>query len=381
MTSEFICSLPEETLDQIFSSNLQQSDLAILCRVTKQFLTIVRPLLYHSVTFDSRRQTEEFSKSRPEDVQLVESVKVVGKGNPWEIVEMSALDEHFKELNVAEKVKSEAGVVKRLLGGEIVNSAQLKSIFVHQVVEEPSVVWDRGFAVHPRVFANLTELSIVSHRGGVNVFESLFNLRYLPVLQRLTLCDVLYCDPGGIVPVGDGPFMLTTSLGVPLVKKLDPSDYDCLEGILESQECDLFEGTKLKLLVSPSYNFLEDHPSLIHLTVFSKRYGIGEEDKYVLVYKSTRANSNEEIDNAFDKLQAIATDFVVYSLKYLVLPSSLEHQLSAEKRTILNDLINLGVAVHFDGDLGSVIAPPSFFQFLEHEEAKAGHEDEVEAEN
>ncbi|GAA5995130.1 hypothetical protein JCM5350_002777 [Sporobolomyces pararoseus] len=366
MSSKFISSLPEETLEQIFFSNLQQHDLAVLCRVSKQFLTIVRPLLYNTVTFYTHHQAENFHKSRAEDRQLVESVKVVGKGNPWEIVEMKALDESFTAMSRAEKSEREGGTVKKLLEGDIVETAQLKIIFVHQVLEEPSVVWEQGFEVHPKVFANLTDLSIVSHRGGINVFESIFSRRYLPALERLTLCDVMSNDPGGMTVISQGAFITTTSSGLPLVELKDPSDEDCLRDVLVDEGCDLFEGDKLKLLVSPSYDFLRNHPSLLRLTVFSQKFGVAKYDKHALIYKSTRANSDGELSNAFDKLQTIATDFSDYSLKYLVLPSSLEHQLSVEKRSILNDLVNLGVAVHFDGDLASVIAPPNFFQFLGH---------------
>ena len=35
---------------------------------------------------------------------------------------------------------------------------------------------------------------------------------------------------------------------------------------------------------------------------------------------------------------------------------------------ILDRLTDLGVSVPFDGDLGSVIAPPSFFEFRKKEE-------------
>lgn len=125
MSSKSISSLPEEILEQIFCSNLQQHDLAILCRVSKQFLTIVRPILYRTVvTFSTHRQAENFLESRAEDRQLLELVKVVGKGNPWEIGQMKALDESFKGVSRAEKSEREGGVVKKLLEGDIVDTAR-----------------------------------------------------------------------------------------------------------------------------------------------------------------------------------------------------------------------------------------------------------------
>lgn len=239
---------------------------------------------------------------------------------------------------------------------------EFKSIFVHQVVEEPSVVWAKSFEVRPKVFANLTDLSIVSHRGGVNVFQYLFSRRYLPALERLTLCDVMSSDPGGSYDTG------TILSGRPIFHFSASSDSESLENIFACTEPNFFQSAELKLLVSPSYTFLKLYPSLLHLTVFSKKYGIEKRAKYSLVYQSTRANSNQELDSAFAQLERIANDFSDYSLKYLALPSVLEPNLTDHQSSILNDLHDLGVAIHFDGDLGSVIAPPSFFEFRKKEE-------------
>ncbi|GAA5950868.1 hypothetical protein JCM3765_004615 [Sporobolomyces pararoseus] len=314
-----INSLPVETLEQIISSDLEQVDLARLSQVSKLFLIIGRPRLYRSITLYSIRQVDKFNESRQEDAKLVEQVRIIGKENPWEISKMEDLAKAYEAMSETQKQQKVAGVVKRLLEGEIVNPDQLKSVFIHQIVEDPGAVWGDAFARNPKIFANLTDLSIVSYRGGVWIIEDFLKQSYHPNLERLVLCD---------------------------------------------------------LVVSSPLNFLGDNPSLLHLTVFSSASEIGQQDKYILVYPSTRASSDELIDAVFAQLQSIVTNFSDYFLKYLALPSTLELQLSISQNKILGDLINLGVAVHFDGDLGAAIAPPSFFGFLKKEKQQPKEEEE-----
>lgn len=116
-----INSLPVETLEQIFSSNLKQVDLARLCQVSKLFLDIVRPLLYRSITLRSITQTNQCKNSREEDARLVREIHIVGKGNLWKTKGLSRLEDLFQRMDVSERSETEAGVVKRLLEGEIVN--------------------------------------------------------------------------------------------------------------------------------------------------------------------------------------------------------------------------------------------------------------------
>lgn len=110
-------SLPTETLEQIFSSNLEQPELAVLCRASKRFYNIAKPFLYRSITLQSIRQAGKFKKSREEDVKLVRSVKVVGKENPWIVHDFTEVLMDFIKSSPAHSMGWEAGCVKRLLEG------------------------------------------------------------------------------------------------------------------------------------------------------------------------------------------------------------------------------------------------------------------------
>jgi hypothetical protein len=388
-------SLAPEILGEIFEAPfLEQEDLASLCRVDKRFNAIAKPLLHRSVILYSHPQVEKLiGKEDKEDAELIGSIAVVGKENPWEIEEMQDLHDQFAAMSEMDKMQTEAGGVKKLLESDFARSSRefalafrvgcfslklihcivhaltaIKSLFVHQVVEDPTVLWNRSFEVVPQIVESLKDLSIVSHRGGVNVFQYLLNRRSLPNLKRLTLCDIMYTDPGGVVPIGDGPFMELSRDGLPLCKKLDPLDYENLEAVLEDDGCDLFEGTKLKLLVSPSYGFLDNYPTLLRLAVVSHTHEVRLSDKYAVVYISTRSTSATEIDTVFRHLNDVANNYSVYSLKYLAIPSLLDSRLSQVQKVTLTLLTNLGVAIHRDGDLGRSIAPESFFEFRKKEE-------------
>jgi hypothetical protein len=146
-------------------------------------------------------------------------------------------------------------------------------------------------------------------------------------------------------------------------------DYENLEIELERNECDLFKGTRLKLLVSPPNEFLNKYPTLLQLVVVPRAdEALRPFDKYAIVYISTRSGSADEINYVFYLLAEIANSYSSYSLRYLAIPSLLETRLSQEQKDTLAVLTNLGVAVHRDGDLGRSIAPESFFEFRKKEE-------------
>lgn len=186
-------------------------------------------------------------------------------------------------------------------------------------------------------------------------------------MERLAICDVSYSDEAKDAGIFDTTLFETTGEGFPFPART-PSDHDCLEMYLE--ESDLFESSKLKLLVSPPYGFQEDYPSLFHLPILTSRYPILPSEKYAVVFISSRAQSSIEIDLVFNQLDQVAANFHLYSLRYLAIPPRLPEHLSTAQKRALDDLANLGVVVGYDGGLGCSIAPPSFFEFRKKEEAE-----------
>jgi hypothetical protein len=197
------------------------------------------------------------------------------------------------------------------------------------------------------------------------LFRYLFSRQRLPNLERLALCDVTDSDPGGPFPIA------MTSDGRSVYDTFPPSDWDSLRRSLQLEEDGLFEGSKLELLVSPSWMFLKDYPSLLHLAFISHDSPVVSSDKYGVVYTSTRSESSDEINAVFVRLSQVAQDYSKYSLEYLAVPSLLHSRLDQTHQATLDLLTNLGVAVYFDGDLGRSIAPPSFLEFRRKEEEKA----------
>ncbi|GAA5950900.1 hypothetical protein JCM3765_004624 [Sporobolomyces pararoseus] len=359
-------SLPTETLQQIFSSNQEQQQLAILCRVSKRFNSIVKPFLYRSVTFQSIRQTDKFKESREEDVKLVEEVKIVGKGNPWRILEIQDLEWAYKAMNEAEKAEKESGVVKRLLEGEIVNPDQLKKLSIHGVVEDPNTLWSDGFSVNPRIFTNLTHLSIISHRGGLKVSSHFLQQAFIPHLQHLVLYESTQSARSQPASFNER--------GQPVDPGRAPYESRLLQATLERSN--ILQSSSLRLLVSPSFDFLDNCPSLIHLTALGFEFGVGYRCRYAILVSPKYWINTWTVEWVFDCLRDTARRFSEYSLRYLSLPSSLQGPLYVENQEVLDSLVAQGVAVFFDADDASGIPPPSFFEFRKKEEEEEEEEEE-----
>ncbi|GAA5902771.1 uncharacterized protein JCM6883_007236 [Sporobolomyces salmoneus] len=225
----------------------------------------------------------------------------------------------------------------------------------------------KGFKIVPSIFANLKDLSILSYRGGLNIVTDFLKHRYLPNLERLLLCDVTLTNPGEPLAIGQLPQLMETGPGgMPLFARGPPSEYGSLEGNLKGDLID-----KLRFLISPSFDIFDKYPNLVHIAILTSRHFLRPSDRYAVVYISTRPTGRYEIVSIFAKLSEIATDFSNYSLEYLALPPSFEGRLhSFEGRlrdyetSILDNLEDLGVEIHYDGDLGGSIAPPSFTNYL-----------------
>ncbi|GAA5896504.1 uncharacterized protein JCM6883_006926 [Sporobolomyces salmoneus] len=337
--------LPNELIHDILSHDLGQPELARLCRSSKLLSTIAKPLLYRSILIQSWRQLDQFILSASEeDVLQVERVDIVGKRNAWEFKEVGDLKAHFASLSEGEKKEKEAQCVENLLEGCLVDSNQVDSIYIHNVVEDPNVLW-------------------TDNSGGHTLLRTLLQRQYLPNLERLVLCDVTYTAP---------------EPRRRLLRRFPPADLDNLHHIFMS-DCDLF--AELKLLVSPSYGSLDDFPDLLHLAVLdgTEAGSLRPSDKYAVVYISTRLSTVDEIVSVFSQLSEVADNFPKYSLEYLALPSTLKRRLLKSETTILEYLDYLGVAIRFDGELGRSIAPSSFFEHLKgkdsEEQDKEDHPD------
>ncbi|GAA5950904.1 hypothetical protein JCM3765_004625 [Sporobolomyces pararoseus] len=356
-------SLPVETLEQIISSDLEQVDLARLSQVSKLFLIIGRPRLYRSITLQSIGQAIKLEHSRQEDVELVRSVKVMGKGDPWAERKLSSVRRAFKKASSVEMTQMEAGCVKQLLDGKFFNLSNLTSIYIHNVLEDPNSILTSSTELDLpfRPLHNLVELSIVSHRGGFNAVHLLLDRDYLPTLKRLTLCDVSHNYRS-----------LGNRMGLDEIREDPIVDVQFI-----NQE--LFLNRQLELLVGPCFEYpLIAHPSILHVAVLES-CDIHPSNEYAILFISTLLPESIELEDTFHHLTDVAANYSSssYSLKYLAFPSRLEHKLSSQQRSILNDLTLLGIAIHFDGDLGSVIAPPSFLGFRKKEEEQKARREEA----
>ncbi|GAA5991169.1 hypothetical protein JCM5350_001935 [Sporobolomyces pararoseus] len=304
-------SLPTETLEHIFSSDVEQRELAFLCRASKRFYNIAKPFLYRSITLQSVRQADKFKKSsREEDVKLVRSVKVVGKDNPWIVHDFTEVLTDFMKVSPTQVMAMEAGCVKRLLEGSLLKTSNLTSLYIHDVLEDPRTVQNATAApkLPSGALRNLVELSIVSYRGGGNVVDS---------------------QPGAR-----------------------------LSGIQRRHFRSIHKYLHLAVLI-----FSIDRASSL-----DRRKLLYKSHKYAILFLPAFPKYFRDFDIIFEHFAEIATNYSSYSLKYLALPSRIERLLWARERMILDRLTDLGVSVHFDGDLGSVIAPPSFFEFRKKEE-------------
>ncbi|GAA5896443.1 uncharacterized protein JCM6883_006906 [Sporobolomyces salmoneus] len=356
-------TLPTELLEEILSHGLKQNELALISRCSKPFSTIAKPLLYRSILIQSWRQVDQFRFSaREEDVREVKRVKIVGKGDPWELDKLVDVRVGFG-VGDGHVLEKEAGCVQELIEGGLVNPDQVESIYIRNVLEDPNVLWASEFRVVPSTFANLKDVSIITHRGGLNVVTGLLKRENLPKLERLVIYEVTRADPGeGPAQGSDFPLLtMTSDLRNPVIER-DLSDVDSLGNLLENG-CDLLD--ELKIVVSPSFKSPQKkYPNLLRLTVLSQEHTLHRADKYAIVYTSNRSSARSEIDSVFRKLSRIVHAFSRYSLEYLAFPPGFKDGLLPPQAKILDDLLSLGVEIHFDGELGRSMAPPSFFDHL-----------------
>ncbi|GAA5991167.1 hypothetical protein JCM5350_001934 [Sporobolomyces pararoseus] len=354
-------SLPDELLLKIFSSSkISQHQLGVFCSVSKRFLAIVKPLLYRSILLGNHEHVEKLRNyGRMEDLKLIQSVRIVGNGDSRERLWMRYVDKAFMKMDQIEKLLSEAGVMKRLIEGEIVEPSQLRLISLYRIVEDPAVLLSAEFSINPRIFENLVDLSIVSYRGGSNVVSKLLSRQVLPSLERLALCDMTE------MTASSSESEFTRRTGRAPGRRI-------FDGPLERYlvDCDLFLGDKIKLLVSRRFEFLNDLPSLVHLAVIQNGIEVDESTRYAVAfsYSATHTTSLYYDLRIFFDLEFVAENFDTFSLRYLSLPSHYSSDLPLRMQATLDNLIDLGVAVHFDANLGRSIAPPSFFDFRRKEE-------------
>jgi hypothetical protein len=120
-----VSNLPEELLQQIFTSGLKQYDYPLLSLASKQFNAIVKPLLYRSITISSLRQANKFSDAtRKEDGNLVRSIKIRGKAGVQEEQYVRDFAKAYMEMGEDERMGQEAGCVQKVLEGKLVNPAR-----------------------------------------------------------------------------------------------------------------------------------------------------------------------------------------------------------------------------------------------------------------
>ncbi|GAA5892233.1 F-box protein [Sporobolomyces salmoneus] len=343
-------ALPDELIEDIFTRDLEQADLASLCRTSKLFSAIAKPLLYRTITIRSHHQAEQFYRNTSqEDFESVKRLEIVGKGNPWakSIRYMETLSWRFECPEDGEEgvqvTEMGTGCVKEFIEGFVVDLDRINSIFVRNVVENPNVLWRQGYGSAPVTFANLTDLSFVSYRGGCKVIAPLLQRRYLPALERLVLCHVTYADPPS------HPF--TGFTGRTSYNFIEADEYRISTRRLEDHSFELFN--KLKLLVAPSLDITDKHQPLVHLIVFDYRSELRRTDKFVIVDLSDAWNETEYADFFAGLSEGLQTiDLSTYSLEYLAVPPSLKLEFLDSSNPLLPYLESHGVAVYFDAELG-----------------------------
>ncbi|GAA5896421.1 F-box protein [Sporobolomyces salmoneus] len=351
-------SLPTELLEEILSRDLDQNELALISRSSKLLSTIAKPLLYRSILIQSRRQLDQFvAGARREDIATVKAVEIVGKGNASNTREMVGVECTAETVGHGQEWEMEGGCVEELVKGSV-KLTEIESICVYNVVENPSY---SQYVIVFSTFANLKDLSIVSyrHRGGIDAATGLLKRQYLPKLERLAVCDIM-------ANTSAPPSRPSHGGTRPSAHFLRPPQVHLLPHL--ERHSDLLG--QLKLLVSPSSHALTSclaliHPAPVHLTVLNQSYPLLPSSKYAIVYISTRPSAANEVVAVFNDLSSIVTNFANYSLEYLALPPTFEGRLLDSEILVLENLKSLGVAIHFDGELGRSIAPPSFFDHLE----------------
>jgi hypothetical protein len=247
--------------------------------------------------------------------------------------------------------------------------SEIETIFIYNVLEDPTVLWHKVFKVTPKLFANLRNLSIVCHRGGFNIWGRYLSNYTLPKLENLVLHDNTAAHPGRSVIVDGGSWVDENGDVQETYREVEAVELKYRMLLTLSRQ------TPLKLLVSGSmdveprsYNFLLARPSFSYLISITRRNRLWSGYKYVIFPVFPEATARDEARTVLLDLSIVVEEFSRYSLKYLALPANSKRRLTKGDKRALKNLRKVGVAVYYDGDLGRSIAPPSFLEFRKKEQ-------------
>ncbi|GAA5824880.1 hypothetical protein JCM5353_006934 [Sporobolomyces roseus] len=357
-------TLPTELLRSIFSNlSSSPSDLVHLLCSSKAFSILIKPLLYKSIKITKKYQRASLALMREEDWNLVQSVSIVGNDLVWNSI--GEFGDHFKE-DGESVCELGAGCIKDIFDEKYFKLDSLRSLYVKDIHEDPKIELEK-IVFSPKLAQNLSNLSILTHRGSSLLWKSILSKKNLPSLRQLTIYDVTIYEPENSPPrrvdhVGTTMLSFRESYGGqlhPMGKPKGAQEYVETESILRST--DLIN--QLEILVAPSYPFLRRYPSLNYLEIVAEDSHIDKQTKYAVVHIGNNTFS-EACDNVFMNLSQLTCYYDgPIKLEYFGVGDWADGMCEMYDEA-LDGAKEKGVKVCFDSDEGEGLIPKSFVEYL-----------------
>jgi hypothetical protein len=237
----------------------------------------------------------------------------------------------------------------------------------------------QNLELFPSLLKNLQNLSIISHRGGARLWESILTPENLPSLKRLAFYEITAFAPANSDPPQQSQFSSDIVL-THISAELTPRDWTSGTEEYLVSETVLRKASRLfpqlDFLVSRDYPFLRQYPHLQHLSIISRNTLLTDGTKYALVYDAHSFECNDSFFNQLKHIVQLDGDDLI--LEYLVLQPLADNRYRKARREErmkhLEITVEKGVKVHYDADDDSQFIPQSFINFLAR---KAQKEKEV----
>ncbi|GAA5958882.1 hypothetical protein JCM3765_000765 [Sporobolomyces pararoseus] len=381
-------TLPNELLSSLFELITSPNDLAQLSYSCKTFSLVVKPLLYSHVKIKTRHHRLAVSKIKEEHVELIKEVSILGNANVWD-QNVKHLDVHFdgkdktkEKASASEEGEEEemsrvcrlgAGCVRELFEGKLFKLDSIQSIVVRDIHEQPRIELSK-----PQVQVSLTEnlhtLTILTHRGGAHLWESVLKKKNLPSLRQLTIYDITtFTSPGETAPPqfqSDGQTLL--SFGRERMGEGGGGIDEFVVTEIVLSKTDLLD--QLEILVSAEYPVLRKKLKLAHLAIIAEDAFISDKTKYAVIHVGNNVFQTDSVDNVFIYLGEIVNPLKKNknkkcSLEYVSV-GSWAYEMSDIFDEILEDCEAKGVNVFYDADENSHLVPQSFLDYLAEKKEK-----------
>ncbi|GAA5979083.1 hypothetical protein JCM5350_007060 [Sporobolomyces pararoseus] len=196
-----ISSFPPELLSAIFSHlHYNKYSLLQLSLTSKTFHRVAKPILYSTVTITFEETVDLVAQFKEDEAKLVRTLVLEGQDPEWDLLDEDALVGRFGTIPFDQWVSDlQGGLVQEIVQGDFLDNnrtfSRLRCLYIRDIIEDPLAISSIS-SINLKGFSNLVDLTILSHRGGAVIWNSVLRKKNLPSLRTLAIYDVTWIQPG-----------------------------------------------------------------------------------------------------------------------------------------------------------------------------------------